>query len=326
MAEILSMQGLLYGGILLVAFLTVTALIVGAMGLFGTRVDPVRARLERTVANAGGPALPEGSVQSRSQSFAAVFELLLRPFAGIASPKDPDEMGQLRKKLVNAGLRSDNALGNFLGIKTILCLATGVSFLLVNAFLTQGVKHPAIWTLGLMAVGYYLPNLWLSSRIQERQTAIRHGLPDALDLTVTCVEGGLGLDATLNRVADEINLSSPLLAAELTESALEMRAGMLRREAFRRMAERTGVDELSQLAAIIYQTEMFGTSIAQALRVLAEGLRVRRMQLAEEKAATVAVKMAIPLVFNILPTLLMLLLGSVIVRFATELLPRLAGE
>ena len=327
MSELFSMQGLLYGGILLVVFLTVIALIVGAMGLFGTRMDPVRARLERTVANAGNQGLPSTTVEQRQgQSLASVLELALRPFAGIASSKNAEEMGLLRRRLIHAGLRADNALATFLGMKTLLCLAAGVIFLLVNAFLPQGVKHPALTALGLMAVGYYLPNLWLSSRIQERQVALKHGLPDALDLIVTCVEGGLGLDATLNRVAEEITLSAPLLAAELTESALEMRAGMIRREAFRRMAERTGVDEISQLAAIIYQTEMFGTSIAQALRVLAEGLRVRRMQQAEEKAAMVAAKMAIPLVFNILPTLLSILIGSVIVRFASELLPKLAGE
>jgi tight adherence protein C len=152
--------------------------------------------------------------------------------------------------------------------------------------------------------------------------AIERALPDTLDLLVTCVEAGLGLDAAIARVAEEQELSAPILSAEIKMTFLEVQAGMRRTEAFRRLADRTGVDELKSLAATLNQTEIFGTSVSVALRTQSEWIRMRRMQKAEERAATVAVKMTIPLVLFILPSLLMVIMGPAGLSIARNLLPQ----
>jgi tight adherence protein C len=147
-----------------------------------------------------------------------------------------------------------------------------------------------------------------------------------MDLMVTCVEAGLGIDAAMARVADEIGLASPLLGAELNLTFLEVQAGVSRPDAFRRLAERTGVEDLRSLSAMLIQTELFGTSVARALRVHAEGMRVRRMQRAEERAAMVGVKMTIPLVLFILPSLISVLLGPAIVSIFETLFTNGGGQ
>jgi len=324
MLELISTENLVYLGILAGVFVSVCAFVAGIRSLVVSRNDPVRSRLARTVASIKLKGqTPEAASTQKGQSLA---QLALKPFAGMARPRNPEELGRLRQRLNHAGLRSEQAAIIYLGVKALTCLVFGLAFVWINAVRPQPLAYSAFWTLLVLAFGYYLPNLWLDARIRQRKTALRHALPDALDLMVTCVEAGLGLDGTLNRVAEEIAISAPLLSQELKESALEMKAGVLRRDAFRRMAERCGVEEISQLAAIIYQTEVFGTSVAQALRVQAEFLRVQRMQRAEERAATVAVKLAFPLIFNILPALMAVLLGPAVLRFIRTLLPKLMGD
>jgi tight adherence protein C len=178
------------------------------------------------------------------------------------------------------------------------------------------------WVLGGAAAGLFLPNLWLDGRVKTRRKLIDRGLPDALDLMVTCVEAGLGLDAAIQRVAAEIVLAHRLLAEELGLTFLEVKAGVPRTDAFRRLANRTGVQDLKTLAATLTQTDMFGTSVAAALRVQAEGMRVRRMQKAEERAAVLSVKMTIPLVVCFLPALLVALTGPAIVSVAVNFVMR----
>ncbi len=179
--------------------------------------------------------------------------------------------------------------------------------------------------MGLFATGYYFPNVWLASRAKARQLAIERGLPDTLDLLVTCVEAGLGLDAALQRVAAETRLAWRVLGEELEQTFLEVKAGIPRVEAFRRLAHRTGVRELKSLSATLAQSQTFGTSVGLALRVQAEGVRVRRMQRAEELAGYVSVKMALPLTFCILPTLFAAILGPAIIKIAA-FLPTLGGR
>jgi tight adherence protein C len=185
---------------------------------------------------------------------------------------------------------------------------------------------PYAWLIALMlgALGFYAPNLWLSSRVEQRQLLISRALPDTLDLLVTCVEAGLGVEASLARVTQEIHLSAPLLAVELQHTLVEINAGRPRTEAFRRLAERTGLDDLRSLSATFIQTEMFGTSVAQALRIYSASMRIRRTHRAEEKAATVAVKMMVPMILFILPSLLCVILGPAVVRMVHALLPALS--
>jgi tight adherence protein C len=151
--------------------------------------------------------------------------------------------------------------------------------------------------------------MWLNGQIAKRKAAIGDNLPDSMDLLVTCVEAGLSLDAAMGRVSQELELVAPILAQEMKQTLLEIQAGVRRSDAFHRLSTRTGVEDLRTLSAMIIQTELFGTSVSRALRVHAEGMRTKRMQLAEERAAMASVKMTIPLIMCILPSLFAVVLG-----------------
>jgi tight adherence protein C len=240
---------------------------------------------------------------------------VLKPFSILAKPTKSEELSRAKLNLVRAGLRGPNALEIFLGLKLFFAPLLTIAFLELNANLTNPMEFPvdvvlAIWICGFT---FFAPNIWLNSKIKERQMALERALPDAMDLLVTCVEAGLGMDAAMSRVAQELKLSSPLLGEELQHTFLEVQAGVTRADSFRRLAERTGVEDLRSLSAMLIQTELFGTSVARALRIHSEGMRVKRMQQAEEKAAMVSVKMTIPLVICILPSLIAVVMGPAIV-------------
>jgi tight adherence protein C len=175
----------------------------------------------------------------------------------------------------------------------------------------------------LMAVivGYLLPELWLGWRVRSRQHRLRKGLPDALDLLVICIEAGLGLDQALLRVSQELHITHRELSEELQLVNLEIRLGKTRIDALRELARRTGLDDIKALVAMLIQTERFGTSIAQSLRVHADDLRVRRRQRAEEMGAKTSVKMVPPLVFFIFPALMVVILGPAVITLLRQLMP-----
>jgi tight adherence protein C len=195
----------------------------------------------------------------------------------------------------------------------------------VSALRATAIVHVQMYAVVLAAFGFYSPNVWLRRRVKQRQMAIGKSLPDTLDLLVTCVEAGLGLDAALGRITSEIGLSAPELSSELRQTTMEIEAGVVRAEAFRRLAERTGLEELRSLSAMVIQTELFGTGIARALRVHSSSMRTRRTHRAEEEGATVAVKMMLPLILCILPSLFAVILGPAVVRIAQILLPSMSG-
>jgi tight adherence protein C len=174
-------------------------------------------------------------------------------------------------------------------------------------------NNPFFVFLFVIILGYMLPEMWLFWKIKKRQRKLRLALPDALDLLVVCVEVGLGLDQSLLRVAQELRIVHPELSEELQMVNLEMRVGKTRLDALRELARRTGLDELKSLVAMLIQTERFGTSIAQSLRVFSDELRTRRRQQAEEMSAKTTVKMVPPLVFFIFPALLVVILGPAII-------------
>jgi tight adherence protein C len=173
------------------------------------------------------------------------------------------------------------------------------------------------------AVGYLLPELWLMWRVQSRQHRLRVGLPDALDMLVICVEAGLGLDQALLRVAQELRISHPELSEELQLVNMEMRVGKTRLDALRELARRTGVEDIKALVAMLIQTERFGTSIAQSLRVHSDELRIKRRQRAEEMSAKTTVKMVPALVFFIFPALMVVILGPAAITLMRQLMPAL---
>jgi tight adherence protein C len=233
---------------------------------------------------------------------------------------------RLRRQLVWAGLRGETAPQVFLLTKALLAAGAISTFLVVNMLRAEPIRMALPVAVWLSAAAYFVPNLWLRSRVASRQRKVERALPDALDLLVTCVEAGLGLDAALQRVADEIELAWPLLSRELRLAFLEVKAGIPRMEAFRRLADRTGSAELRSLSATLNQTEMFGTSVGVALRVQADSIRIRRMQRAEELAAYVAVKMTFPLILFILPSLFVVVVGPAVVNIAEKLFPVLGGR
>lgn len=285
--------------------------------IVGTARGAARRRQRRL---APSPDLPE--LVERQDAVAMLLEHGLSPLAKLAAPVGDGELHAMRGALAQAGFRQPQAVQIFLASRVLAAVACMAGVLWANALRLQPLPMLPAWVLGFAAAGLYLPNLWLDARVKSRRQAINRGLPDALDLMVTCVEAGLGLDSAIQRVAAEVVLAHRLLAEELGLTFLEVKAGVPRTDAFRRLANRTGVQDLKTLAATLTQTDLFGTSVATALRVQAEGMRVRRMQKAEERAAVLSVKMTIPLVVCFLPALLVVLTGPAVVNIAVNFVLR----
>jgi tight adherence protein C len=229
-------------------------------------------------------------------------------------PKSDQEMSMLRMKLANAGFRKEAAPVIFLASKTVLGIGLGG---LILAF-TIGGGQPLKSIVGLSVfgagIGFVLPNLWLALGRKQRAQAIRNGLPDALDLMVVSVEAGLGLDAAIQRVADEFTPVHPELSEELKLASHETTMGVPRGEALNGLAIRTGVPEVKSLVAVVTQAEKFGTSIAKALRNQSDALRTKRRQAAEERAQKTAVKLMAPLILFIFPAIFVVLVGPAVLR------------
>ncbi|HYQ90296.1 MAG TPA: type II secretion system F family protein [Candidatus Binatia bacterium] len=222
----------------------------------------------------------------------------------------------LRSGLERAGIRAPRAEVVFLGTKVVLAAALGLGWVTVN----YALAHPIGSTLlqgGIAGVvGFYLPTMWLYMKGENRKTQIQSALPDALDLLVVCMEAGLGLNAGLERVGQEVSIASPALSDELLLSNQEIRTGLARSDALRRFARRTGVDDIYGLTAMLIQADKLGTSIAQSLRAHAESMRTKRRQRAEQSARKAGIKLAFPLVFMIFPALLIVILGPAVIQLA----------
>jgi tight adherence protein C len=221
-----------------------------------------------------------------------------------------------RERLIQAGFRHPTALPVFLGGR--LAAAVALYFYGVLGGLAMEVDSGRAIMLGLVGAGagWVLPNFLLSVRLAGRQKAIQKILPDFVDLLVICVEAGLGLNQALQRVAEELRHGGELLTAEIAQMNLEIRAGTPRETALMDLADRTGVADLRSLATMLIQTERFGTSIADSLRIQAETMRTKRQQRAEEAAAKTTIKLVFPLALCIFPALLVVILGPAIIRIA----------
>jgi tight adherence protein C len=239
----------------------------------------------------------------------------LKRFGAIA-PQSRSEMGKLQQKLVTAGYRNHEAVAVFFGIRLGCALA---AFALL-ATLVAGKPNLPVALIGC-AFGYLLPSMALGRLAKRRQHRIRLGLPDALDLLVVSVEAGLGLDQAIQRVGAELDFAHPDLSDELRLINLELRAGKGRVEALRNLAQRTGVDDIVSLVAMLVQTDKFGTSVAQSLRVHSDTVRTKRRQRAEEAAAKTGVKMVFPLVFCIFPAIWVVTIGPAVIKFIQVLVP-----
>jgi len=227
-------------------------------------------------------------------------------------PKSENEVSVIKKRLMLAGYRNENAIKIFYGSKVL------VPALLALIAMVTGLANLGPFFVYLVALGggFLAPDFWLGKQIKKRQKKLTRGLPDVLDLLVICMEAGLSLDQATSRCAEELRDSQPEICDELGLVVLEQRAGRARSEAWKNMADRTGVDSLRNLVSMLVQTEQFGTSIAKMLRVHSDTLRVQRVQMVEELASKTSVKLVFPLVLFIFPALFLVTLGPAAIVMA----------
>ena len=245
---------------------------------------------------------------------------LLTRIGKLVFPKKVEYHSKSRQRFLKAGMRSSTAAGVFWGAKVLagVCLPAcflSLSIVFFGIFSTPRVVAIAV---ALALLGLYAPELWLKIRISKRRDKISKAIPDALDLMTICLEAGMGLDATINRVGEELRLSHPVLSDELKLMTLELRGGKSRQEALNNLAARTDVEDLNSLVLVLVQAEKFGTSIAQTFRVYADDFRTKRFNRAEVQAAKMPVKLIFPLALFMLPTLVMVILGPAIIRLITN--------
>lgn len=252
--------------------------------------------------------------QERRQHWESIVEALGER---VANPSKDE--GPTRKLLVEAGLRGPRALSIFRGIRVALPLVLVGAAVLVAPILGLSFSLTVLAAVWLGAMGWVGPVFYIRGKANARKKEIQRALPDTLDLLVVCVEAGLGLNQAIVRVAEEIRHISMVTSNEFTLVNLEIRAGTSREDALRHLGERTGVDDLRSLVTMLIQTDRFGTSVAQALRVHSDTLRVKRRQRAEEAAAKTAIKMLFPLVFFIFPAMFVVVLGSAVIQIIQAL-------
>ncbi len=253
---------------------------------------------------------------------------LLERFLGRFSKLVPQAFrpDDVRTMLVRAGFRRASAVHAYIGAKLLFAVLVPIAVLSPGVLLGRGSSGFVVLAAALALLGWFLPNLYVARRTANRKTEITHALPDALDLMVVCVEAGLGLNAAILRVGQETRLTSPELSSELRLVNQEILAGKPRAEALRNLAERTGVDDMKSLVAMLVQTDKLGTSIAASLRIQADSLRTKRRNRAEEAARKVAVKLVFPLVLFIFPELLVVLIGPGMIQLFRALSKVATGQ
>jgi tight adherence protein C len=258
----------------------------------------------------------------RTRTWAAKVVDAVTPFAKLSTPSGEWETSPLRVKFMNAGIRHPKAPHAFFGLKTLLPLVAAVpTFFALRA--THTGMTLMFWVICAAALGCYLPNVVLHFIAKGRKREIFENFPDAADLLLVCVEAGLGMDAALTRVAEEMLNKSPALAEELQLTNLEMRAGGTREKALRNLALRTGIEELASFSTMLTQADRFGASIGDSLRIFSDDLRHKRQTRAEEKAAKVPTKLLFPLVLFIFPSIIMVILGPAIINIIRTVGPML---
>ncbi|MBI1897667.1 MAG: type II secretion system F family protein [Acidobacteria bacterium] len=235
-----------------------------------------------------------------------------------ASPKDASVM---QRRLIRAGIRNQKALKILYGSKLVLGILCPLLMTFAVSSSSADPSNKVMAVLFAAVLGFFGPNEYIKIRSRRRQKEVRRGLPNALDLMVVCVESGLGLDQAILQVSKELEHAHPEISEEFALVNLELKAGKRRTEALRNLAERTSVDDLKKLVAVLIQADRFGTGIAQSLRGHADYMRVQARQTAEEKAAKLGVKLVFPIFFFILPTLFVVTVGPVVVKIIRELLP-----
>jgi tight adherence protein C len=255
----------------------------------------------------------------KQERFAGIMDAA-KALAAPLMPQTELEQSELKQKLANAGFRSDTAPMVYSGLRLASLITFGViSFLAFVPGRPMEFKTFQ-WPIILTGLGFYLPSMVLWYLRRKRQEEIFLTLPDALDLLVVCVESGLGLDAAMRKVCDEMSEHAKVMCEELSLANFQLQMGRPRREVLHDLGVRTGVDDVRSLAAILIQADRFGSSIAQALRVQSDSMRTRRKQIAEEKAAKTAVQLLFPLILFIFPGIFVVLVGPAAINIMETLL------
>ena len=308
--------------VLVLIFVAAFGTVLGVLHVFSPH--RLRGRAEQ-IAGQAGTFQPD---QGRQQALIEKLVKWAQPVSRLSLPKEGWENSQLRVRFMNAGWRSASAAPLYFGAKTVL--AVGLPMLGLLAVSSQPGQQSQQLMFVLLAVlgaiGYYLPNVVLARKVSQRQRTVFEEFPDVIDLLTVCVEAGLGLDAALMRVADELALRCPVLADELQLMLLELRSGFSKEKALTNLSLRTGVEDVDKFASMLVQADRFGTSLGDSLRVLSDMLRTKRRMRAEEQAAKIALKLLFPLIFTIFPSLLLVLLGPAFIQIYRVLLPTMAGQ
>jgi tight adherence protein C len=296
------------------------------------RPDPLKRRIDGIAASSsagamGAAAGTPGMDADDSPAWMETVTKVSHRVAKLSLPKDDWDKSALRRRFANAGMRSETAPAIYFAAKTLLALVLPALALLGMTLFAgpDAQKFLLMATLSMAALGFYLPNVVLNRLIEQRRRSLFEDLPDALDLMTVCVEAGLGLDAAMQRVAEEIGVKSHALKEELELVLLELRAGAGRDKALRNLALRTGVEDIDTLTSMLIQADRFGTSVGDSLRVFIDTLRTKRRLRAEEQAAKIALKLLFPLMFCIFPTLIMVLIGPAAMQVVRQLLPTMGG-
>ncbi len=289
-------------------------------GLYGVQLllNPERTARDRIVDLTGGRERGEDLLASQS------VQRVTGSVAALASPDNLEEQNLMRTWLTQAGFRSRNNLELYSAVRAGLAL---VLPLLAFVILPQMQTIYTIFFVILSAtIGYYVPSVYVSQRLKARQAALLKPFPDALDLLVSSVEAGLGVDAAFQRVAKEIAPAAPELSVELQQVNHEVSGGIPRVQALRRLDQRTGLAEVNSLVNVLTQAERFGTSIAHALRIHSDMVRTKRMLAAEEQAAQIAPKLTVAMIIFILPSLFVVLVGPAGINVFRYLIPAMSGQ
>ena len=282
---------------------------------------------ERNQAGDQGPATEGEAIRFLRMTKEQITKYL-SSLGNLVKPREEKDLSDLRKNFVKAGYyRTEKVTPVFYGLKVLVAVLSFLVLWILKAYLFKATAATSWIFVSVLPslIGFYLPDAWLHLRIGRRKKRIQQGLPDALDLMVVCAEAGVGLDAAVSRVGEEMKLSNKPLSEEFTLLNLELRAGKQRQEAFRNLAARIDLEDVRSLVSLLIQTERFGTSIGKALRVHSDSMRTKRYQKAEAISAKVPVKLTVPLVLFIFPALLLVVMGPAAISVYRTLGPMMSG-
>ena len=314
--------------LLLISLLVFLGILIIGWGIYSFMQS--KQQLSDWNVRAQGQSLSQKASKKKDDQNSGVKEYglkLLEKLGQANKPKDKASTSRLKSLLITAGYRKAQAPVVFMGARILLAVMFGLTFLIFGSEAVQE-KDPMLFPaflIGSMFAGYYGPQMWLRNMITKRKERLVNGFPDALDLMVVCVEAGLGLDQAIARVGKEVKQGHQDLGEEFILLNLELRAGLSREQALRNLVNRTDLEDIRSLVALLIQTDRFGTSIGQALRVHSDSMRLKRRLKAEEKGAMLPVKLMIPLILFIFPALMVVIVGPGVINLMRNLMPAMGG-